>query len=72
MTPLFDRLDLAPDAVFLLWVAGGMVAIGVGIGAYMVGKRLWRWVAAARRRRRIGRRVDRLVEFLKDADMGRG
>ncbi len=72
MTPFFDRLDLAPDAAFLLWCAVGMVAIGLVIGAYMVGKRAGRWVAAARRRRRIGRRVDRLVEFLKDADMGRG
>ncbi len=44
MTPLFDGIDLAPDAVFLLWVAGGMVAIGVGIGAYMAGKRAGRWV----------------------------
>ncbi|KKN61612.1 hypothetical protein LCGC14_0520650 [marine sediment metagenome] len=72
MTPLFDGLDLAPDAAFLLWFAVGMVAIGLAIGAYMVGRRAWRWVGRARRRRRIGRRVDRLVEFLKDADMGRG
>ncbi len=72
MMPLFDGIDLAPDAVFLLWVAGGMVAIGVGSGAYMGGRRAWHRVAAARRRRCIGRRVDRLVEFLKDADMRRG
>ncbi len=72
MTPLFDRLDYASDAAFLLWFAVGMVAIGLVIGVYMVGKRAWRWAAAARRRRRISRRVDRLVEFLKDADMGRG
>ena len=39
MTPFFDRLDLAPDAVFLLWFAGLMVAIGLAIGAYMAGKR---------------------------------
>ena len=50
MTPFFARLDLAPDAVFLLWVAGGMVAIGLVIGAYMVGKRAWRWVGRADRR----------------------
>lgn len=65
MTPFFDRLDLAPDAVFLLWCAVGMVAIGLGISAYMAGKRAWRWVGKARRRR-IGRRVDRLVARLMD------
>ena len=42
MTPFFDRLDLAPDAAFLLWVAGLMVAIGLVIGAYMVGRWVWR------------------------------
>ncbi len=52
MTPFFDRLDLASDAAFLLWAAGLMVAIGLVIGAYMVGKRAWRWV---------GRRKDRAV-----------
>ena len=43
MTPLFDGFDLAPDAAFLLWFAVGMAAIGLVIGAYMVGKRAWRW-----------------------------
>ncbi len=50
MTPLFNRIDYASDAVFLLWVAVGMAAIGVGIGAYMAGRRAWRWVGRARRR----------------------
>lgn len=71
MTPLFDGIDLASDAVFLLWFAVGLVASGLVIGAYMVGRKAWRWVGKARRRRRISKRVDRLVEFLKDADMGR-
>ncbi len=44
MTPLFNRLDLASDAAFLLWFAVGMVAIGLVIGAYMVGRRARRWV----------------------------
>ena len=48
MTPFFDRLDLAPDAAFLLWVAGGMVAIGLVIGAYMAGRGVWRWAALVR------------------------
>ncbi len=43
MTPLFDGFDLAPDAVFLLWFAVGMVVIGVGIGAYMAARKVWRW-----------------------------
>ncbi len=72
MTPLFNRIDYASDAVFLLWFAVGMAAIGLVIGAYMAGRRAWRWTGRARRRRRIGRRADRLVEFLKDADMRRG
>ena len=44
MMPLFDRLDLAPDAEFLLWSAGLMVAIGLVIGVYMVGRKAGRWV----------------------------
>ena len=42
MMPLFDGIDLAPDAVFLLWVAGLMVAIGLVIGVYMAGRWVWR------------------------------
>ncbi len=58
MTSLFDRLDLAPDAVFLLWFAAGMAAIGLAIGAYMVARRAGRWA-----RRRKGRAVrNRLTE----------
>ncbi len=61
MTPFFDRLDLAPDAVFLLWVAGDMVGIGLVIGAYMAGKRAGRWVAmwlwATRDRRSMNDKV---------------
>ena len=77
MMPLFDRLDLAPDAVFLLWVAGGMVAIGLVIGAYMVGKRAWRRGIGMRAQRRRNRRayavrIERIVERLKSAESGRG
>ncbi len=49
--PLFDGIDYASDAVFLLWFAVGMVAIGLAIGAYMVARRAGRWVGKARRRR---------------------
>ncbi len=56
MTSLFDRLDLVPDAVFLLWFAVGMAAIGLVIGAYMVG----RWVWAGERKGRAIR--NRLTE----------
>ncbi len=76
MTPLFDGLDLAPDAAFLLWFAVGMVAIGVGIGAYMVGRRAWRRGIGMRAQRRRDRRayavrIERIVERLKSAEMGR-
>ncbi len=59
MTPLFDRIDLASDAAFLLWVAGGMVAIGLAIGAYMVGRRAWRWAARTLSDWRASRRCER-------------
>ena len=76
MTPLFDGFDLAPDAAFLLWFAVGMVAIGLVIGAYMVGKRAGWWVEKARReyreRKAYRMRIARIVRRLKDADMGRG
>ena len=64
MTSLFDRLDLASDAVFLLWFAVGMVAIGLAIGAYMVARRVWRW--AGRRKRRVAYRdIEELVARIK-------
>ena len=44
MTPLFNRIDYASDAVFLLWFAAGMVAIGLVIGAYMAARWVWRRV----------------------------
>ena len=47
MTPLFDGIDYASDAVFGMWVAGLMLAISVAIGAYMVVRRAWRWVGKA-------------------------
>ncbi len=47
MTPLFNRIDYASDAAFLLWVAGLMAAIGLAIGAYMVARRAWRWMGRA-------------------------
>ncbi len=76
MTPFFDRLALASDAAFLLWFAVGMAAIGLVIGAYMVGRQARRWVEKARweyRERKAYRmRIARIVRRLKDADMGRG
>ncbi len=64
MTPLFNRIDYASDAVFLLWFAVGMVAIGLAIGAYMVARRVWRW--AGRRKRRVAYRdIEELVARIK-------
>ena len=76
MTPLFNRIDYASDAAFLLWFAVGMAAIGVVIGAYMAGRWVWRRVEKARReyreRKAYRMRIARIVRRLKDADMGRG
>ena len=52
MMPLFDGIDLAPDAEFLLWWAGLMVVIGLAIGAYMAARRAWRRVGVSRPRSR--------------------
>lgn len=51
MTPFFDRLDFASDAVFLLSVAYAMLAISLAIGVYVAARRLWRWVG--RRKRQV-------------------
>ena len=64
VTPLFDGIDLAPDAAFLLWFAVGMAAIGLVIGAYMVG--MWEWrrgigMRAQRRHARFEKRVTRVT-----------
>ncbi len=64
MIHLFDRLDLAPDAMFLLWCAGLMAAIGLAIGVYMAGRRAWRWVG--RRRKRLSYEyVDKVMTRIK-------
>ena len=67
MRPLFNRIDYASDAAFLLWFAVGMVAIGVVIGAYMLGRRAWRWGASIirenrKRRTRVHGRVEEQQE----------
>ncbi len=67
MTPLFDGFDLAPDAAFLLWFAVGMAAIGLAIGAYMVGRWVWRRGASIirenrKRRTRVHGRVEEQQE----------
>ncbi len=69
MTPLFNRIDLAPDAVFLLWFAVGMAAIGLVIGAYMVARRAWRWVGrrlVAKRRHVTYRDIEDFVDAVKN------
>ncbi len=64
MIPLFDGIDLASDAEFLLWFAGGMVAIGLVIGVYMVARRVGRWVG--RRRKRLSYEyVDKVMTRIK-------
>ncbi len=66
MTPLFDRFDLASDAAFLLWVAYIMLRFGLALSVFAAARIVWRRVVAARRRCRIGRRVDRLVDRFMD------
>ena len=53
-----DDIDLASDAVFLLWFAVGMAAIGLAIGVCMVARRAWRW--AGKRKGKVVR--NRLTE----------
>lgn len=65
MTPLFNGIDLASDAAFLLWVAYIMLRFGLALSVFAAARIVWRWVGKARRRRRIGRRVDRLVKMIK-------
>lgn len=61
---IFDRLDFASDAVFLLWFVCLMLAIGACIGVFMVAKELW-WRVGRRKQRITYAHVEELMAEIK-------
>jgi len=64
MIPLFDRLDLAPDAVFLLWCALWALRIGGALVAFMATR--WAWRRVGRQKRRVAYRdIEELGKIMR-------